>query len=475
MIKKLFSHTALYGLAPQIPKIASIFVLPILTKYLTDVDYGVAGVITAYTGALTVLQSLGMNVILANSYYKQPGTYKWLWRQIHGFISLWSLVYGLLLGAILYVGIPEVALPNRWAIIFLMVIPPTFYATTQMIVFRYYQMSGRPTPLAIRSVVLGLVTILLNLYFIAHLKLGYMGWFSSSFASSTLSFLVIGYLIYFKARLIPIFNFKRRLIRNSLKVSLPTVPHYYSGYLLNSSDRLVMDWLKVSTGNLGLYNFAGSFGGYFSTFGTALGQAVGPIYNNFYKQSDADPTAHQKARALTFFIQGGFLLTCFLACLRMKEILLLLARNAELQTVYPLAIIIIMGYAYRPMYLGVGGQLFYYEKTKNLWKISFVAGVSNVGLNLLLIPLFGYQVAAVTTFVALMYMGYSAYFMKDYKEIKRLEYYPMFWLALTCIVAVSSFLLKDIIFWYKMGISAVVVTASGVAFIKSNLKDLLHE
>lgn len=134
-----------------------------------------------------------------------------------------------------------------------------------------------------------------------------------------------------------------------------------------------------------------------------------------------------------------------------------------------------MGYAYRPMYLGVGGQLFYYEKTKNLWKISFVAGVSNVGLNLLLIPLFGYQVAAVTTFVALMYMGYSAYFMKDYKEIKRLEYYPMFWLALTCIVAVSSFLLKDIIFWYKMGISAVVVTASGVAFIKSNLKDLLHE
>ena len=475
VIKKLFSHTALYGLAPQIPKVASIIVLPILTRHLTDVDYGVAGIITAYTGALGVLQALGMNIILANSYYKQPGTYKWLWRQVHGFISLWSVVYGLLLGAILYAAMPEEAYEHRWLVVLLNVLPPTLFSTTQMIVFRHYQMSGKPLPLAIRSVVLGLVAIALNLYFIAELELGYLGWFLSSFVSSALSFLVFGYLIYFKVGLTPIFNFKWRLIKSTLRVALPTVPHYYSSYLLDSSDRLVMDWLKTSTANLGLYNFAGNFGGYFSTLGNAIGLAVGPMYNKLYKQGERDSSAYYKARALTFFVQGGFLLGSFLVCLWMKEILYILVSNAELQTVYPLAIVIVMGYAYRPMYLGAGAQLFYHEKTKNLWKISFIGGVSNVLLNLLLIPTFGYQAAALTTFVSLMYMGYSAYFMKDYKAIKKLNYYPLVWLTLTCVVAAASYLAKDIDLWFKVGITFAVLISSLLVFFKSNFKSLLDE
>ena len=47
MIKKVVTNSAIYGLSPHIPKIVSVFLLPIMTQYLTDVDYGIAGTIAA--------------------------------------------------------------------------------------------------------------------------------------------------------------------------------------------------------------------------------------------------------------------------------------------------------------------------------------------------------------------------------------------------------------------------------------------
>ncbi|QCK15920.1 hypothetical protein [Mangrovivirga cuniculi] len=68
MLKKLFSHTAIYGLAPQVTKVASFFSLPLITKELTDIDYGVAGILTAYTAALSVFSMIGLRVVLVNSF-----------------------------------------------------------------------------------------------------------------------------------------------------------------------------------------------------------------------------------------------------------------------------------------------------------------------------------------------------------------------------------------------------------------------
>ena len=473
MIKKLFSHTALYGLAPQLPKIASLFVLPIITKYLTEEDYGIAGLVGAYTTALDVLQSLGISVILANSFYKQPGTYKWLWRQLHGFISLWSIPYGFLLATVLYFGIPEAASQNRLWIILLNVAPPMFFSTTQIIVFRYYQMSGQPQPLAVRAVALGVLTVLLNLYFIAELQLGYMGWFLSTFVSSVLNFIIFAYLIYVEVGLTPIFNFKWRTIKKSLKVSLPTVPHYYSAYLLDSSDRLVLDWLRVGTSNVGLYSFASNFGSYFSALGNAVGFAVNPMYINFLKQAETNSAVYHQARALTFFVQSGFLGLVFLAGLWMREVFYLLVSNDELREIYPLAIIIVAGYAYRPMYLGASALLFYHERTARLWQISFVAGAANVLLNLIFIPMYGYQAAALTTFAALMYMGYSGYFIRDYQAVKNLNYYPLRWLAITCSTATLSYYLRDIDIRYKIVITVTILAVGLGYFAKSNTKKLL--
>lgn len=452
MFKKLFSHTAIYGLAPQVPKIASIFALPIITKHLTEVDFGVYGVITAVAGSIAVLANLGLNIILSNSFFKTPGQYKWAWRQIYGFLILWNFPFSILLGFLLYFFIPIEASHNAMKIIILNVLPIVFFGPTSIIGTLHYQLKQQPLQIAIRAVVIGFITVGLNVLFIAGIKMGYMGWFLSICISTMLNQASYWWPLNKKQGITPIFNFKRRFIKNSLKISLPTVPHYYSAYLLDTSDRAVMKILNVNTGDIGKYNAAYTVANLVQKLGIAAGQAVIPMLNHSYKNKD-----EQGARRLIFVLQATFLSITFLLSLWLKEVFMILIKNRELAGVYPLGIIIIMAYNYRPMYFGANYRLMYNEKTKILLKVTFIAGIINVILNLLLIKIFGYQMAAFTTFIGLMYMGYAGYFLKEYKETKVLNYYPLLWLGLTIILTSAAYFLVELALISKVFISLSVL------------------
>lgn len=463
MIKKLFSHTAIYGLAPQIPKIVSLFVLPIITKDLTDVDYGVFGVITAYTAAVTVLSVLGLRLILVNGFYHYSGQYKWLWRQIYGFLNIWNVIFSLLLGVFVYFIIPVEAIEHRFTLVLLNIIPFVFFGATSLVGMTYYQLQQKPLQIASRTSVFGILTVLMNLYFISYLKIGFMGWFWTNCIVGVLTNLSYLYPVNIKYKISPIYNFKYRLIKKSLKVSLPIIPHHYSSYLVESSDRMVMDVVKTSTGDIGKYNIAYTIGNLFSSLGVASGYAVGPMMNKMYK--DNDDTG---ARNLIFTLQLGFFYITFVCCIWMKEIFYILIKNDTLNKMYYLAIIIAMSYNYRPMYLGAINKLFYKEKTKFLWKLTLTAGLINLGLNIIFIPFFGFEAAAFTTFLSLMYMGYAGYYLKIFKEENKIEYYQHYWFIVTIILTVIAYYMVELDTALKVIIIAVFTGITIVVFYYFN-------
>jgi O-antigen/teichoic acid export membrane protein len=438
MLSKLFSHTVIYGLASQAPRIAGIFALPIITSHLTALDFGVFGLITAIAGGLAVLNTLGLNVVLSNSFFKNPGQYKWAWRQIYGFLILWNIPYALILATVMYFFIPVEATHNTWKIIVLNVLPIVFFGPTSVLGTLYYQLKQQPLQVGIRSVLIGLCTVGLNIYLIAGLKWGYMGWFAAICISQMLDHISYFIPLIRTIKIKPIFNFKWRFIRNQLKISLPTVPHYYGAYLLNTSDRVVMKIVNISTGNIGLYNAANIVGNVVQSGAGAASQAIGPMLLQAYKNQQ-----ESQARKLVFALQIVFLCITAVLSIWMKEVFILLIKNESLQAVYPLAIIITMAANYRPMYIGANARLFYLEKTKVLLKVTFVAGILNVVANIFLMPIYGYQVAAYTTFICLMYMGYSGYFLKEYKENCKLRYYPFFWFLATLLLTVAGYFLVE--------------------------------
>jgi len=465
MLRKLFSHTAIYGLSPQIIKIANFFALPIITKDLTALDYGVSGVMTAYTMATSVLAGLGLRVVLVNSFYKSPGQYKWLWRQSYGFLIMWNWLYAILLSVLIYYVTPLEALDNRLTILLLNVLPIVFFGPTKTIATTYYQINEMPLQIAIRTGIFGLSTVFLNIYFISILKMGYMGWFWSNFIVGVITNISYYYPLNFKLKMSPIFNFKRRLIRNCLKISLPTVPHYYSSYLLNSSDRLVMDMLKVDTSYIGKYNVAYTVSGIMGSLGNASGLAIVPLLNRMYKNGH-----DEKGKWLVFALQIIFFALSFSMCVWMKEIFELLIKNNELAQMYPLGIVIVMAYNYRPMYLGANAKLIFSEKTNVLWKVTLIAGLINVLLNFIFIPIYGFQVAAYTTFISLMFMGYSGFFYRVFREISNVKYYPLIWLFINIILTILAYFAVEYHIVHKMIITSILLCLSLLSLYLVNRK-----
>lgn len=213
-----------------------------------------------------------------------------------------------------------------------------------------------------------------------------------------------------------------------------------------------MKFTNVTIANIGLYNVAGTVSSVVQSGVNASGLAIGPMLLKAYKNKD-----ERLARNIIFFYKQLFFLVTFLISLWLKEIFFILIKNDSLQKVYPLGIILIMGYNYRPMYFGANTRLFYYEKTKDLLKVSFIAGLSNVILNFIFIPIFGYEAAAYTTFFALMYMGYVGYFLKAYKAHCTLEYHPLKWLSITLLLSAIVYYLVEIPVIYKICISVILI------------------
>jgi O-antigen/teichoic acid export membrane protein len=465
MIKKLFSHTALYGLAPQLSKVVSFLTLPLITAELTDVDYGIAGLLAAYTTLISVLATLGLRMILVNAFFKSPGQYKWAWRQIYGFLTLWMIPFAIVTAFLVYLVVPPDAIENRWLIVLLNVAPLLLFGQTAVIGSTYYQLKQQPVQIAVRSVIFGLLSAGLNVVFIAHYKMGYMGWFWATFIVGLLSNASYWFPLNVTLKLSPILNFKWRFIRNSLKVSLPMVPHYYSGYLLDSSDKMIMDVMNVSTGSIGKYNVAYTVGNMMRSLGIASGLAIGPLLMQYYKDKK-----ETQAKYLVFILQIGFLAGTFVLCLWMKEVFTFLIRNEGLSQMYPLAIVIVMAYSYRPMYLGFSTRTMYNEHSNMMWKLTLGAGLINVILNVVLIPFFGFEAAAFTTFIAYMFMGYAGYYYPTFRKVNKVNYSPLPWLLLTLIFAFTSYYLVEFEAIYKIFFSLGILAIASFYMWKYNKK-----
>jgi O-antigen/teichoic acid export membrane protein len=118
------------------------------------------------------------------------------------------------------------------------------------------------------------------------------------------------------------------------------------------------------------------------------------------------------------------------------------------------------------MYFGGNAKILYAEKTKILWRVSFIAGLSNVLMNLVAIPIWGFESAIYTTFISYMYMGYSGFYFKVFKEINPVRYYPEFWLALTLIFTFLATRVVEMELNFKLLVSVSIVAGSLLLFLK---------
>lgn len=459
MLSKLFKETTIYALGPQIPRIASFFILPIITKDLTGNDYGISALVYAYIGIVGAFKALGLTDIYINYFYKHPKLYKLIWRHFFGFLSSYSVVFGILQGLLIFLVLP-LGYEERLIIVVLNIIPVILFDTTNEFGLRFLQLHHKVVSIFFISALSGLVVVFLNLYTISYLKLGYMGWFISAFIGIMTQFIFYGYTLY-SNKIYPILRFRKKYLKKYLKISLPIVPNKYGHYLLNSSDRIVMNLIQISTINIGLYNFGYIVGNYSQILVTSLGIAIAPFYIDLL--SKKKHVHINLAKNVTIFIQILFIIGTFTGALWLKELFSLLVSNKELENTYDIAIIILMMQNYAPLRFFYTNFVVFHEKTTFLWKITFVAGAINVISNFMLIPIYGIQIAAATTFITMFYISVVGFYYKQYRAIKKVKLYPILWFIISGIMTLLVYSLKNIEVEYKIYIS--LFSVSMIAFV----------
>jgi len=458
MIKEIVKSSAIYGIAPYIPRIISFLLLPLLTEHLTDVDYGISGTIAAYTGALQAFTTLGMSAYLQVNFFKSPCRYKILWRQLYGFLNLWMIAFAIAQSVMLYFIIPQEAAENKWLIIILTNFNGVIFGPAGFIGPLYYQLSQKPIPVANRTIIAGLVSVLLNYLTIVEFEWGYMGWYVSSFLGIFVSNAIYWFDLNYKLGLKPILKPKKKTIIHALKVSLPMIPHYYSGYLINTSNKVVMDISKASIKSIGELNFAQQFSSMAESAVYAMETAIKPINFESIKQNKEV----ESKRAIYIYAIMTYSMT-FLFALWCKELFLLMVHNDDLVGTYPLAAILVLSFNYRPMYIASTNVMFYYERTLEVLKITMVAGVIALVANIVFIPKFGLVAAAIITYISGLYQGYAGFFTKIYKSKTTVQYPVLLFFVIQIIMTIVSMLVLDINWVIK--ILLTLLWGGGIAII----------
>ena len=467
-IKKLSFNTLVYALGPQLPKLVSLFMLPIITPHLTEKDYGLFGTLMAYTAAITAVKDLGLTSVLSVTFFKYPNKFKFYWNKLYTISIIWAIPLSLFLALILFLVLPFEEKNNFIRIALLTCLPIILFEPSKWIGRKYFQLIERPIPIVINNIVASLAGVLANYITIVKFEMGYMGWFISSFIISFVTFLPYLWVLFRKIKIRLDFNINKKWISRYLAIGLPVLPHFYSIYLLDASDRLILGWYNISFENIGLYSLAYTIGGYFAIVGNALGDATGPMYIKFFSTQKLDDEI--KARNLTSIMQLLVIVLAFVIALWLKEIFSILIKNDSLKIGYSMAILILMSFSYRPIYFGPINKLQYLLKTKELWKISFVAGIVNVVLNIILIPFIGIWGSVIATFLAMMFMGFRGYLLQSFKENNPVNYYPLFWFLAICGSTVLVFFIRDIHFMYKLVITFVLLAGATYFYYKHKLK-----
>jgi len=195
--------------------------------------------------------------------------------------------------------------------------------------------------------------------------------------------------------------------RFALAFNAPLLPHYLSMYALDSFDR-VMVAKMVGLSAAALYGVAYNIGLIMKIVADSISNAMVPWQYRQLAQGDLRAVERRWYPILLFV---GALVIAFVAVA--PEMVAILGGSKYLEAIYvipPVAVSVPLILAYT-MFANVE---LHYDANKFMMYASVVAAAANVGLNLVLIPQFGYLAAAYTTLFCYFGLAVGHFLYVDY-------------------------------------------------------------
>lgn len=473
MLRKILTSTFFYSISNQIPALVNLFLLPILTPHLQPSDYAIYGLVLAYSGLVGAFSSLGYIVNFQNAYFHEGAQFKARWSRLLAFQWLYKIVYAGVVTGVLYFFIGQRLNGEMlWEVMALVVVPILFFDLTKSIGTRLCQYRHEHSRVYRISIVTAFVSIASTVVGILYFHLGFLAWFISAALASGIQAVYFGYLLYVKEGIRPQFAFHASEIREDLRVALPLIPKDYASYIMSSSDRVILDRCHVGETAIGQYNIAYAFAGYFENIQLQANQVMTPIFFDLFKRNSEEANGILVQYIRVWFTISLVMATCI--GLWIPEAFHFLYRKEELSAGFPMAVVLVFGFCYRPLYVAAVDRAIFEKRTPVVLKITLVSALVNLIVNLALIPVFGVWVAVLSTVLSYVSMGLLGYFFSNSNKLLMQQLKPQWLMALMICCALAVYYLSGFGWMWKLGMSVFI--ASGIVgwYVLVGKKRLYH-
>jgi O-antigen/teichoic acid export membrane protein len=255
-------------------------------------------------------------------------------------------------------------------------------------------------------------------------------------------------------------------IREYLSFGLPTIPGNISSWVVASSDRYVIGYF-LGAASVGIYSAGYGLGSLIMMPATVLGLVLPPALSKLYDEGRVDEVKTHLSYSLKYllalvipFVFGAFVLA---------EPVLRLFSTPEIASQGYLVLPIV---ALSSLFYVAGSVptqiLFLVRKTRIVGIAWIAAALTNLVLNILIVPHFGILGAAITTLIAyLLALGIRAYYA--FKEFK----FDIQWRPIIKSVAASVIMSAALWAIGPQGTSATILTVVAGAVIYAGVLFLL--
>lgn len=399
-------HSAIYGLGGVLAKALGFFMLPFYTHYLTPSDYGILEILDLSMSLFGMFLNMGMTAALLRAYAaarceeeKQKAVSTAFLFVIGTGVATFLLLVGLVrpVSAMLFgPNVPSTYLLMSFASFIL-----GYISNLPRTYLRALEASG--AFIIVDNVSL-LLMLILNIYFIAFLRIGLVGILLSSLVVAGLQTIVLSWWTWRGVKI----RFSAPLLRQMARFGLPLIFSNVALFVLNFADRFFLQHLR-SLEVVGIYAVGYKFGFMMNYL------LVQPFYAMWqarmyvvYAQPDHPKVFGQ------IFVLYSFLLTyagLALAVLSPEIAALMVgSRFASSQEVIP---VVALAYVFYGIGYYVQLGMYLTNRTSLIGVVSAAAAVLNLGLNYVLILHYGMLGAAWATLLSFFAIAAGSYWFSQ--------------------------------------------------------------
>lgn len=378
----------------------SVITTPIFTRLLTPAEYGLFSVFTSWLSIVTVIVTLNLfGGVYIQGLVKFEDRRRQYSSAMQGLcltlVCVWAVVYFLFRD--FWNGLFSLTTVQMTAMLVMVwtLSAFSFWATEQRVDYKYIKLVAITLMVAVAKPALGVFLVL-------HAE--------DKVTARILGLAVVELAVYtwlFFAQLLRGRQFcSWKVWKYAVLFNLPLIPHYLSGSILNTADRIMIEKM-VGASEAGIYSLAYSVSLVMTLFNTSMLQTIEPW---LYKKIKARDVGNISRVAYPAFIIIAGVNVALMVCA--PEVVAIFAPAEYYDAIWIIPPVAMSSY-FMFAYTFFAVFEFYYEKTHLIALATMSGAVLKLFLNYIFIDIFGYYAAGYTTLLCFMvYAAMHYIFMK---------------------------------------------------------------